>query len=211
MNILLIGDSIRAFYEKEAEAKLGNGYTVYAPKENCRFSAYVLNSLRFWLSEFPTPDIIHFNAGLWDTAILYKEDGCFTKLEEYLDNMKKILRVLKSTGAVIIFATTTPVSDNKHELSGPIPPAHKNTDIIRYNNAILELYKQENIYINDLFSIMYTEKEKYLSDDMIHPNAEGIKLLGDAVASSIKLHTPTSENYIKSNPKKFNFTQKTLQ
>ena len=63
MKVLLIGDSIRMFYQKEVIAQLGEEYEVFAPEENCRFSAYVLNSLRFWLNAFPNPDIIHFNAG----------------------------------------------------------------------------------------------------------------------------------------------------
>ena len=101
MKVLLIGDSIRMFYQNEVVSQLGDGYEVYAPEENCRFSLYILNSLRFWLNDFPTPDIIHFNAGLWDTAILYHEDGCFLDVESYVKYMKMILRELKKTGAKI--------------------------------------------------------------------------------------------------------------
>ena len=185
MKVLLLGDSIRMFYQNEVIKQLGDDYEVFAPKENCRFSLYVLNSIRFWANEFPTPDIIHFNAGLWDTAILYHEDGCFVKIDNYVKNMKLILRELKKTGAKIIFATTTPVSDEKVNLCGPMPPAHKNEDIIKYNEAVLELFKDEDIIINDLFGKMYDEKEKYLCEDMIHPNEAGIKLLGGAVAKAI--------------------------
>ena len=106
--------------------------------------------------------------------------------------MKHILRELKKTGAKIIFAVTTPVCDEKSNLSGPIPPAHKNEDIKRYNKAVLEAFENEDIIINDLFSIMYSEKEKYLSDDMIHPNEHGVKLLGKAVAD--KIRNTTAEN-----------------
>ena len=186
MKVLLLGDSIRMFYENEVRELLGSEYEVFSPSENCRFSAYVLNSLRFWLNDFPNPDIIHFNAGLWDTAILYSEDGCFVGIDEYVRNMKKVLRELKKTGAKIIFATSTPVSDKKEKLPGPMPPAHKNTDIQSYNNAVLEAFKDEDILINDLFSVMYEKKEEYLCDDMIHPNDDGVKLLGKAVADMIK-------------------------
>lgn len=174
------------FYQDEVISQLGEGYEVYSPKENCRFSSYVLNSLRFWLDEFPTPDIIHFNAGLWDSAILYPEDGCFVGLSEYEKNMRAILRELKKTGAKVIFATTTPVSDEKAELSGSIPPAHKNSDIGTYNRAVLEMLDRDEVAVNDLFALMYPEKEKYLSEDMIHPNEDGVKLLGTAVADAIK-------------------------
>ena len=211
MNVLLIGDSIRLFYEKTVKEQLGDGYNIYSPVENCRFSSYVLNSLRFWLAEFPTPDIIHFNAGLWDIAVLYSEDGCFIGLNEYVENMKKVLRVLKSTGAAVILATTTPVSNEKKDLPGPMPPAHRNEDIIRYNAALLDAFHDEGIYINDLFSLMYNEKEKYLSEDMIHPNADGIVLLGTAVANAIK-NCPVAEGKrTEQIVSKIQLTEKTIQ
>ena len=186
MKVLLLGDSIRMFYQKEVTTQLGVGYEVFAPQENGRFSAYMLNSLRFWLKEFPTPDIIHFNAGLWDTAILYPEDGCFLPATEYVRNMRAILRELKATGAKIIFATTTPVSDEKAHLQGPMPPAHRNEDITRYNRAVLMAFEKEDIAINDLWGAMYPERNVYLSEDMIHPNEAGVKLLGGMVADAIK-------------------------
>ena len=184
--VLLIGDSIRLHYQDEVKRLIGDEYEIMAPQENCRFSSYVLNSLRYWLAEFPNPDIIHWNVGLWDIAVLYKEDGCFVPVEEYVLNMQKILRELKKTGAKIIYATTTPVLDEKKYLAGPMPPAHDNEDIIRYNCAVLEAFKEEDIAINDLHKIMYQEKERLLSEDMIHPNEEGIKRLGAAVSNIIK-------------------------
>ncbi|MBE7042898.1 MAG: SGNH/GDSL hydrolase family protein [Ruminococcaceae bacterium] len=212
MKVWLIGDSIRMFYENEVREQLGNDYEVFSPKENSRFSLYVLNSVRFWLKEFPVPDIIHFNAGLWDTAILYHGDGCFVGIEDYVRNMKLIFRELKKTGAKLIFATTTPVSDEKATLQGPMPPAHRNEDIICYNNAVLTAFEEEDIAINDLFSAMYPQKEKYLSDDMIHPNTEGVKLLGTFVANSIKKYGKYKNNlsdvlYYKN----MNKDEKTLQ
>lgn len=211
MNVLLIGDSIRMFYGDEVQTRLGEGYKIHAPKENCRFSSYVLNSLRFWLANYPTPDIIHFNAGLWDTAILYQEDGCFTDIDTYVANMKKILRVLKSTGAKVIFATTTPVSEEKENLPGPMPPAHKNADIIRYNAAVLEAFREEDIYINDLFSLMYDKKEMYLSEDMIHPNEKGVKLLGNAVAEAIRKCPISKASHTEEKVQKVEFCEKTIQ
>ena len=186
MKVLLIGDSIRMFYANEVKEQLGEDYEIYAPKENCRFSSFVLNSLRFWLEDFPIPDVIHFNVGLWDTAILYHEDGCFTGLDEYVATMKKILRVLKSTGAKVIFATTTPVSDEKYKLEGPMPPAHRNEDICRYNEAVCKAFEDEEIIINDLHALMYENRESLLKEDMIHPNEDGVKLLGTAVANAIR-------------------------
>ena len=209
--VLLIGDSIRSFYREEVKNLLGEEYEVYSPNENCRFSIYGLNSLRFWLEQFPDADIIHFNFGLWDTAILYKEDGCFTSLEQYLITMKTILRELKKTGAKIIFATTTPVHDEKCKLEGPIPPSHRNEDIILYNQAILKAFVDEDILINDLHSLMYSEKEKYLLPDMIHPNADGVKLLGKAVADMIRSIKIVDRKLKKRRLANFSIDEKTVQ
>lgn len=184
--VLLLGDSIRGHYQETVKEQLGSSYTVMAPVENCRFSLYTLNSLRFWLEEFSNPDVIHWNNGLWDTAVLYPEDGCFIPLESYLENMRKILRELKKTGAKIIFATTTPVKDEKCDYPGPMPPAHRNEDIRAYNEAILKLFEKENIIINDLYPLVYPRKEELLREDAIHPNEEGIAILGKAVADTIR-------------------------
>lgn len=184
--VLLIGDSIRSHYQAEVARQLGEEYEVMGPEDNCRFSSFVLNSLRFWLAECPNPDIIHWNAGLWDTAILYHEDGCFIGIEEYVENMKKIQRELVKTGAVVIFATTTPVSDDKKYFPGPMPPAHDSVDIVRYNEAVLKAFREEGVIVNDLFSLINPKKDEYLKADKIHPNEEGIKLLGKAVADVIR-------------------------
>ena len=210
-NILLLGDSIRMFYENDVRNRLGEVHTVFSPQENCRFSSYMLNSLRFWLAEFPTPDIIHFNVGLWDTAILYHEDGCFTPLGEYKRNLEKIVRVLKSTGAELVFATTTPVSDEKEKQTGPLPPAHKNEDIRRYNANALEVLANEEVYINDLFSLVFPKKEKYLSDDMIHPNEDGVALLGKAVTNAISACLKPQTQSERASVVKISKCEKTMQ
>ena len=66
IKVLLIGDSVRLHYQDEVRRLLGEEYCVMAPNENCKFSSYVLNSLRFWLAEYNGVEVIHWNAGLWD-------------------------------------------------------------------------------------------------------------------------------------------------
>ena len=84
--VLLIGDSICGGYCQKVTEKLGSDFEVFKVKDNCRFSAYTLNSVRFWLGLqplpevkefFADPDIIHWNNGLWDVARLFGEDRCF--------------------------------------------------------------------------------------------------------------------------------------
>ena len=187
-NVLLLGDSIRIHYQARVIEELGAEFSVSAPEENCRFSGYTLNCLRWWLQDLPRPDIIHWNNGLWDTNHIYPEDGCFTPIEEYLINLKKILRVLKKTGAKIIFATTTPVSVKRSTPRINDSTFHINGEIAEYNKRALELMKSENIPVNDLFTIINADIEKYICDDLIHPSEDGIMVLGKAVANAIKFH-----------------------
>ena len=168
-----------------AKVGLSNKSIVSSPKENCRFAACTRNSLRFWLEEFPKPDIIHWNNGLWDIARLYGEDECFTPLERYLDDLSGILRVLKKTGAKIIFATTTP-TDPRREIPQPgVPSCHFNADIERYNAAAGRLMQENGIVVNDLYNVVAGHIGEYISDDLIHPNAAGIEAIASAEAEFI--------------------------
>lgn len=141
---------------------------------------------------------------------MYHEDGCFVGIDSYVKNMKLILRELKKIGAKIIFATTTSVCDEKAVLCGLTPPAHRNEDIINYNKAVLNAFKDEDIVINDLFSKMYPESNLYLSDDMNHPNENGKKLLGTQVANAIKACGKYKNNKIKDR-QEINRAEKTIQ
>lgn len=181
--VMLLGDSIRMGYQNEVAKNLGAGYELWKPEENGRFARYTLNSLRYYLEECPHPDIIHWNNGLWDTAVIYPEDGCFTLIDEYIRDMKMILRELKKTGAEIIFATTTPV--NALKAKNP-KSKHYNENIIDYNNRIEEVMKKENILINHLHSLIYPKIDEYICEDYIHMTEAGNIACGKAVADSIK-------------------------
>ena len=187
--VLLLGDSIRMAYQPYVGALLGPAYRVSAPAENGRFAKYTLNSLRLWLPKLPKPDIIHWNNGLWDTAILYREDGTFTEPEEYISTLGKILRELRKTGAQILFATTTPCDPRKALLTTSMPPCHRNCDIERFNSAACALMEREKIPVNDLYSVINADIQGFISEDMIHPTEKGRIALADAVAAKIREYT----------------------
>lgn len=193
-HVLLLGDSIRMGYENYVQEHLQD-CKIDSPDENCRFSSYMLNSLRFWLPSFEKPDIIHFNAGLWDTACLYVDDGPFIKKEEYVRNILSIARELKRFNVPVIFATTTPV--NAENISAVATPSvdapnaktvfkQDNERIQEYNDAVVIELKKQGVIINDLYSLVINDRQKYISSDGIHMNEDGIKILGDAVVGNIK-------------------------
>ena len=76
-NVILLGDSIRMQYQGPVGEKLSDIATVSGPDENGRWSGYTLNSLRFWLPELPSPDLVQWNCGLWDMGDDYQEGRHF--------------------------------------------------------------------------------------------------------------------------------------
>lgn len=191
--VLLIGDSICGGYYQKVTEKLGDNYQVFKVKDNCRFSAYTLNSVRFWLGLqslpevkefFTNPDIIHWNNGLWDVARLFGEDRCFCNLEEYLSNMERIYNFLrKFTNAKIILATTTPTRKEK-ELDPTT--AHFVDDIKSYNKALIERLGDKVDYVNDLFSVVIKDRENIIKqDDLIHLTEYGKEVCANQVVKAI--------------------------
>ena len=179
--VVLLGDSIRMNYEKTVIARLGVDYDVCAPKENCRFSGYTLNSLnRFWMKDFPKPDVIHWNNGIWDLYYVNQDMGIFTPLDEYLHYIRRVLKELRKTGAHIIWASTTPVDDGKITCC-------RNDEIDLYNSAAAEIMRSEGIPINDLNSVVKANLDLYLSqEDYLHLSEEGKIACAEAVVKAVK-------------------------
>ncbi len=177
MKITLIGDSIRMQYENRVKQLIGEEYEVFAPTENCRFSKYTLRGIFEWREGIAGSRIIHWNNGLWDISDLYSDGRLFTPLDEYIDNMLRIADVLLKRCDVLIFATTTPVTSKNLY--------NKNSDIERYNNILSEKLKEKGVIINDLYSLVAADIDRYVSGDNIHLSEEGIELCADQIAKTI--------------------------
>ena len=179
--VVLLGDSIRLYgYGTKVPELLGEEYEVFQPTDNCRFSKYLLHTLLDYKNEIEGADIVHFNAGEWDVSREFSVDGrTFTTLEEYVDNITRIVNHLKSKNKKLIFATTTPVL--------PYHPVNSNEDIIRYNEAIVPVLLEMGVEINDLYTLVNEAPEEYIrEDDAIHLNEKGIDVTAKQVARAIK-------------------------
>jgi len=67
--VILLGDSQRGRYQPCVAQMLSDRAEVVGPGENGRFSLYTAMRLPIWLKELGTPDIVHWNNGLWDLGI----------------------------------------------------------------------------------------------------------------------------------------------
>ena len=178
--IALIGDSIRQIgYGTRVPELLGKDYMVFQPEDNCRFSKYTLRGIMCeWAEGLKDCDVIHWNNGLWDTWNC--GDGIFTSKEEYASNMLRIAKLLKQYSDKVIFATTTPVTEEKED--------NNNDTIKEYNEFIVPKLQEEGILINDLHSLVYPNIDEYIrKDDNIHLTDKGIEACAEKVAHMIKL------------------------
>ena len=176
--IVLIGDSIRQIgYGTPVSNRLSNEYEIWQPADNCRFAKYTLRGLWDWQEGIKGADIIHWNNGLWDVCELFG-DGAFTPIDEYVDIMLRLARLLKQRAATVIFATTTPVR--------PENPHNKNSVIEAYNNALVPKLMEMGVVINDLYTPLSNDVYRYISDDLIHLSEDGISLATDMVEAIIR-------------------------
>ena len=176
--IVLIGDSIRMIgYGTPVAERLSDEFEVWQPDDNCRFASYTLRGLWDWQDGIRGADVIHWNNGLWDICHLFG-DGEFTPIDEYVQTMLRIARLLKERASTVIFATTTPVRpENVH---------NKNEVIEAYNNALVPKLQEMGVVINDLYTPIAKDVYRFICDDTIHLSDEGITLSAQLVEAVIR-------------------------
>ena len=185
--ILLIGDSIRQGYDKYVKYALKDVCEVYYPSDNCRFAEYVLRYLPDWkdqLSLGDDVDVVHWNAGLWDSLVWF-EDGPLTPPDIYAYYIARICRLIQKIfpKAKVIFATSTPVLEER--FLNPKRSYRKNSDIAQYNEIAAKIAKEHGFCVNDLYAVVKDVPKSYYSDMTHLYTPEGTQLLTDAVLEAI--------------------------
>ena len=183
--ILLIGDSIRAGYDKYVKMAFDGVAEVTFPKENCRFASYVLRELTTWKKQYcgdEDVDLVHWNAGLWDCLTMLDEKH-LTPLDVYKDYIERDCIVIKKLfpKAKMIFATSTPVQEH---LFGAMK--RFNSDIEAYNAAATEIVKAHGGEINDLYTLMCAQPAEYHSDMTHYYTKDGTRVITDQVIAHIE-------------------------
>lgn len=194
-NVLILGDSISIGYTLQVREQLEGVANVYRPMMrkngqtlpgNCLDSATGLKKLHDWLGTNAW-QVIHFNFGLHDLKYLDKHGKYVTANkgtqvatpEVYEKNLQEMVTLLKKTGAVLIWASTTPV------------PAHSlgrmEGDEKIFNRVAEKVMKENHVQIDDLWGAVAPHfKELEIKPGNVHFNAEGYKILASHVVQSIK-------------------------
>jgi len=192
--VLLIGDSISIGYTLGVRERLEGIANVHRPPTNCGPTTRGLAGIDSWLGDGQW-DVIHFNWGLHDLKYVDRrsEPSATSKrvdpsqgviqvpIEEYSENLDKLIQRMQKTGATLIWRTTTPVpAEGSHgRISG---------DAARYNEAAKEIVKKyDGILVDDLYALVKPSQDKWKSSKgNVHFNKQGNEALAEHVADTIR-------------------------
>lgn len=177
--VLLIGDSISIGYTLPVRAALKGKANVHRPPGNCSSTGYGLTKIDEWLGPGKW-DVIHFNFGLHD-AKLPPEGVRHAAPADYEKNLRHLVQRLKSTGAKLIWGTTTPVP-----MGGNLAPNRRFGDIAIYNAIAAKIMAEHGVAIDDLNAVVTPHFERVGRPADVHFTEEGSALLGRAVAASVE-------------------------
>ena len=188
--VMLIGDSISSGYTDPVRKLLAGKANVYRPlkpDETVKIGGPITIGLEFldkWLGDKKW-DVIHFNWGLHDMKYV-DEKGEMTSpekgrqqvpIEDYEKNLEELVNRLKKTGAILIFATTTPVPEGAF--------GRVKGDAERYNAVAVKVMRKNGVIIDDLYSFALPRLKEIQKERDVHYTEDGYQLLGEQVASSI--------------------------
>ena len=185
-NVLILGDSISIGYTPIVTRGMTGEANITRPMkgakaENCGGTTYAREHVSRWLGDTKW-DVIHFNFGLHDLKHVHPDTGKNSTDEShpqqaspdaYAENLREVVKVLKETGAHLIFANTTPYPDKP---SGPLRRADQ---VSVYNESAAGIMAENGIQINDLHAFVEPQMEKLLLPKNVHFSKPGsIKLSG---------------------------------
>jgi len=168
--VLLIGDSVSRGYTLPTRAALSGKANVHRAPENCGPTKNGLKKIDVWLGENQKWDVIHFNFGIHDRA---------TPVGEYAERLEQLVLRMKATGAILVWASTTPIPDDPAK-------GQKAAAILEHNEAAAALMQKHGIAIDDLFTAITPKLDKMQIPNDVHFNASGYDFLGQKVAESLE-------------------------
>jgi len=186
--VVLLGDSIRHGYAPLVEKLLAGKAIIISPKANGGDSANTLKNLEAWAIR-EQPAVVHFNCGIHDVKKSKKTGEHQVPPQQYEANLQRIVEQLrKQTKATVVFATTTPILDDRAAKSRVKADYELlEASALEYNRIAARVMKELNVPVNDVRTVMpdAATREKLLGADGIHFTQEGREKLAGAVADAI--------------------------
>jgi lysophospholipase L1-like esterase len=188
--VMIIGDSISVGYTDEVRRLLAGKANVHRVAGNAGPSSSGVQKLKEWLAPSSgTWDVIHFNFGLHDLKLgtggkdnqpYATSDGHQVSLEDYAKNLSQIVAKFKTTGAALVWCSTTPVP------TGKVDPPRQPDDVMKYNEAARQVMIKNGVAIDDLFATALLRLPDIQMPHNVHYTKEGYAALAKQVAASIE-------------------------
>lgn len=201
-NVLIIGDSISIGYTVSVRKELDGKANVFRPMskdgskpENSQGTTNSVKRINAWLKGRKW-DVIHFNMGLHDLKHWNPKTGQNSSkasdpyqadVDQYAKNLEEIVGKLEKTGAKLIFATTTPVTE------GTTNPLREPDGPVKYNKAALKIMEKHDIQVNDLFAAVEPDLDNLQLPRNVHFKPAGNELMAKQVAEVIAAALPKGE------------------
>ena len=189
--VVLLGDSIRIQYAPRVKELLSDICEVYTPEANCAYTMFTIWNLHVWMAEMGISkekvDLIHYNNGIWEHHRTLDDSEPLTTPELYLTLNRRLYKQLKKHSDKLIWATTIPSGEN-YNPNGlcKLPRSEWDCEINMYNGVLASYLVAQGVEINDLYSLIGSDTEKYIGGDGIHLSESGIEAAAQQVAAKIR-------------------------
>jgi acyl-CoA thioesterase-1 len=183
--VLIIGDSIAGGYFPFVQQMLRGKADVSMPikadgsSDPCQGTTHGIKQIDQWIGTTEW-NVIHFNFGLHDIKHINPENGKNSNNpndphqadpKHYKKNLQLIVDRMKTSGANLIFATSTPYPDTA------IKPLRLPGMSEKYNKAASKVMKKNKIAVNDLYSFVLPQMEYLQRPNNVHFNETGCQAL----------------------------------
>jgi len=192
--VVLVGDSIRLSYAEAVSKHLAGKAIVISPKANGGDSSNVLKHLDAWVIR-EQPDIVHFNCGIHDTKKFTATGKFQVSPEQYEKNLRTIVqRIRTETGAAVLFATTTPILNNRAAATRKGRNyVLLDESVTQYNRIARKVMRDIDVPINDLHTLLSQPDasqttETLIKSDGVHLTHQAVDLLSKQVAVFVRSH-----------------------
>ena len=175
--VLLIGDSISIGYTQPTRKLLEGKANVHRIPANGGPTKNGIANIKKWLGDGKW-DVIHFNWGIHD--LKFMPDGKRqVEAADYEANLRSLVTTLKTTGAKLIWASTTPIPE------GELNPQRKFGQVPEYNAIAAKVMTENGVTINDLNAWMTPRFEELQKPKDLHYTEAGSEHLARKVAEAI--------------------------
>ncbi len=182
--ILIIGDSISIGCTPHVAELLSAEAEVTHNPGNAGDTEHTAANLDAWLAEAPA-EVIHFNCGLHDIKLSRRTRAHQVPLPRYRANLARIVERLEQTGAKLIWASTTPVAEDRHRAARDFD--RLNRDVLAFNAVAAEIMHHAGIGIDDLHAaVLSAGPLKLLGEDGVHFTEEGYRFLAERMADCLR-------------------------